>query len=55
MTPNDPPNRSTSDGSKLRAGLARGAQVQAYAARHALPVLAIDDLVRWERSGRGPV
>jgi 3,4-dihydroxy 2-butanone 4-phosphate synthase len=31
--------------------MARGPEVQAYAARHGLPVLAIDDLVAWRRQG----
>lgn len=31
--------------------MARGPQVQDYAARHGLPVLAIEDLVAWRRQG----
>lgn len=32
--------------------MARGAQIQAYAERHGLPLLAVEDLVAWRR-GRG--
>ncbi|MFO1285928.1 MAG: hypothetical protein U1F49_04940 [Rubrivivax sp.] len=31
--------------------MARGAQIDAYAARHGLPLLSIEDLVAWRRRG----